>query len=159
MYASRASSLLAFAFLLFCNTASAGPAVRRAGESSFQVSAANVLIAREHLVSEGPLDPWVSVDASGSPVATITPFISTINGVETTVSAADTTSSATPTSQSNSKPTELSVSNGGGSYQVCHNLDGDFAPLCQPDNGTALYVGQTYYGELCMEIIRETWLF
>ncbi|KAE9368456.1 hypothetical protein N431DRAFT_347489 [Stipitochalara longipes BDJ] len=127
MYASTAGSLLAFSSLLFSNTASAGPAVPRA-------------------VTEGPLDPWVSVDASGNAVATITPFISTVNGVATTVNAAPATLIATTTtSQSGSKPTETSVSTGGGSYQVCHNLDGDFAPLCKPDNGTAIYVGQTYY--------------
>jgi ubiquitin len=111
--------------------------------------AGNVLIIPEHPVTESPLDPWVSVDASGDPVATITPVLSTINGVATTINAAPTTLTATTiTSQSDSQPTETSVSTGGGSYQVCHNLDGDFAPLCNPDNGTVVYVGETYYGGL-----------
>jgi hypothetical protein len=97
-------------------------------------------------VTESPLDPWVSVDASGNPVATITPVLSTINGVATTISAAPASLTATtPTSQSDSSPTEIST--GGSSFQVCHNLDGDFAPLCKPDNGTAVYVGETYYGK------------
>jgi hypothetical protein len=52
----------------------------------------------------------------------------------------------TTSSHDDPKPTEASGSTGGGAYQVCHNLDGNFAPLCQPSNGTALYVGQTYYG-------------
>jgi hypothetical protein len=105
------------------------------------------LIICELLVSEYPLDPWVSVDASGNPVATITPFLSTVNGVATTISAAPATLTATlTTSQGDWEPTETPVSTGGGSYQVCHNLEGDFAPLCEPSNGTALYVGQTYYG-------------
>jgi ubiquitin len=80
-------------------------------------------------------------------VATITPFVSTVNGVATTISAAPASLTATTTtSQSDSKPTETSVPSGGGSFQVCHNLDGHFAPMCKPDNGTAIYVGQTYYG-------------
>jgi hypothetical protein len=107
----------------------------------------NILIIPEHPVTESPLDPWVSVDASGNPVATITPFLSTINGVATTISAApESLTATTTTSQSDSQPTETSVP--GGSYQVCNNLDGDFAPLCKPDNGTQVYVGQTYYGKL-----------
>lgn len=104
------------------------------------------LIISAYSVTESPLDPWVSVDANGSPVATITPVLSTINGVETTISAAPASLTATTTSQSDSNPTETSVP-GGGSFQVCHNLDADFAPLCKPDNGTAVYVGETYYGE------------
>jgi ubiquitin len=57
----------------------------------------------------------------------------------------------TTSSQGDSKPTEASGSPEGGAYQVCHNLDGDFAPLCQPSNGTALYVGQTYYGTFTLD--------
>jgi hypothetical protein len=114
---------------------------------SLQYMAVDILIIVVRLVTESPLDPWVSVDASGNPVATITPFISTVNGVATTISAAPVSLTATTTtSQSDSKPTETSVPSGGGSFQVCHNLDGHFAPMCQPDNGTAIYVGQTYYG-------------
>lgn len=112
-----------------------------------QYMAVDILIIVVHLVTESPLDPWVSVDASGNPVATITPFVSTVNGVATTISAAPASLTATTTtSQSDSKPTETSVPSGGGSFQVCHNLDGHFAPMCKPDNGTAIYVGQTYYG-------------
>jgi len=130
MHASRVGSLFAVAALVFSNTASAGPAGP----------------AIPRAITEDPLDPWVSVDASGSPVATITPVLTTINGVATTISAAPASLTVTTTtSQSDSKPTETSVSTGGGSYQVCHNLDGDFAPLCKPDNGSSLWIGQTYY--------------
>jgi hypothetical protein len=112
-----------------------------------QYMAVDILIIVVRLVTESPLDPWVSVDASGNPVATITPFVSKVNGVATTISAAPASLTATTTtSQSDSKPTETSVPSGGGSFQVCHNLDGHFAPMCKPDNGTAIYVGQTYYG-------------
>jgi hypothetical protein len=114
--------------------------------------AAGVLIILVHLVTESPLDPRISVDASGIPVATITPFVSTINGVATTISAAPASLTATTTtSHSDSKLTETTVPSGGGSFQVCHNLDGHFAPMCKPDNGTAIYVGQTYYGRILIE--------
>jgi hypothetical protein len=106
----------------------------------------------EYSVSESPLDPWVSIDANGNPVATITPFLSTVNGIVTTIGAAPAMLTATTTSsQDDPKPTEASGSTGGGAYQVCHNLDGNFAPLCQPSNGTALYVGQTYYGTFILD--------
>ncbi|KAN0093894.1 Protein of unknown function (DUF4448) domain containing protein [Hyaloscypha variabilis] len=127
MCSTIASSLFAVALLLFGNTASAVPADPRA-------------------VTESPLDPRVSVNAIGKPIATITPFISTANGIATTVSAAPAALTApTTSSKSDSKPTETSVNTGGGSYQVCHNTDADFAPLCKPSNSTTLYVGQTYY--------------
>ena len=116
-----------------------------------QESVDNLTIC-EYSVSESPLDAWVSVDANGNPVATITPFLSTVNGVAKTISAAPTMLTATTTSsQGDSKPTEASGSPEGGAYEVCHNLDGDFAPLCQPSNGTALYVGQTYYGTFTLD--------
>jgi hypothetical protein len=146
MCSTIASSLFAVALLLFGNTASAVPADPRAGEPSFATVVVGILT---HSVTESPLDPRVSVNAIGKPIATITPFISTANGIATTVSAAPAALTApTTSSKSDSKPTETSVNTGGGSYQVCHNTDADFAPLCKPSNSTTLYVGQTYYGEL-----------
>jgi len=107
----------------------------------------NLLI---YIVSADGLDPWVSVDASGSPVATITPVLTTVNGIATTISAAPASLTATTTSQSDKKPSPTSgatepTSTGGGSFQVCHNVDGDFAPFCKPNNGSSMYVGDTYY--------------
>jgi hypothetical protein len=99
------------------------------------------------------LDPWVSVDANGSAVATITPVLTTVDGVATTISAAPASLTATTTSTSgDSQPSTTSggvvpTSTGGGSFQVCHNLGGDLAPFCKPDNGSSVYVGQTYYGK------------
>jgi hypothetical protein len=147
MYAFKPSSLLAVAALFFSNQATAGHVIRRAGNPPLKLWQA-ISNHLEHSVTESPLDPWVSVDASGNPVATITPVLSTINGVATTISAAPASLTATATiSSSDSQPKETSVT-GGGSFQVCHNLDGDFAPLCKPANGTVVYVGETYYGRL-----------
>ncbi|RDL42490.1 Uncharacterized protein BP5553_02469 [Venustampulla echinocandica] len=127
------SSFIAVAALFCSNPVSASPArVPRA-------------------VTESALDAWVSVDASGSPVATITPVLTTISGVATTISAAPASLTATTTSShSDDKPTPTPgapepTSTGGGAFQVCHNTDGPFAPFCKPDNGTSVYVGDTYY--------------
>ncbi|KAF4636852.1 hypothetical protein G7Y89_g1226 [Cudoniella acicularis] len=132
MHASSfTSSLIAAAALVYSSQVSAVPALPRA-------------------VTEDGLDPWVSVDASGSPVATITPVLTTVSGVATTISAAPASLTATTTSQSDNAPSTTSgstgpTSTGGGSFQVCHNMDGDFAPFCKPDNGSSVYVGETYY--------------
>ncbi|TAQ86609.1 hypothetical protein B7494_g5069 [Chlorociboria aeruginascens] len=118
------------ALAAFASTVSANPARRQTTESG--------------------LDPWVTVDTSGKP-STVTPVLTTISGQATTISPAPasltTTSSTTP---SDSKPSTTSgaavpTSTGGGAFQVCHNTDGDFAPFCKPDNGSSVYVGETYY--------------
>lgn len=99
---------------------------------------------------DSDLSPWVSVDASGTPVATITPVLTSINGVATTISAAPAELTATTTSHTDQKPTVTSgsseaTSTGGGSFQVCENMDGKYAPFCKPENGSSVYVGETYY--------------
>jgi hypothetical protein len=33
----------------------------------------------------------------------------------------------------------------GGAYTPCHNIDGPFAPFCNPSDGKELYVGEVYY--------------
>ncbi|TVY54311.1 hypothetical protein LCER1_G003225 [Lachnellula cervina] len=123
------NSLIAITALLQSTTSSASPAVPRADPT---------------------LEPWVSVDASGSPVATITPVLTTVDGVATTISEAPASLTATTTSQSDNKPTQSSgaadpTSTGGGSFQVCRNMDGESAPFCKPGNGSSVYVGETYY--------------
>lgn len=103
-------------------------------------------------MTESALDPWVSVDASGVPVATVTPVLTTVNGVATTISAAPASLTATTTSQTDKKSTASAgaepTATGGGSFLACHNTDGAFAPFCKPDNGSDVYVGETYYGTL-----------
>lgn len=104
-------------------------------------------------MTEAGLDPWVSVDSNGSAIATITPVVTTVDGVATTINAAPASLTATATStNSDSQPSTTSggvvpTSTGGGSFQVCNNLDGDFAPFCKPDNGSSVYIGQTYYSK------------
>jgi len=106
-----------------------------------------LLIVLRYIVTESPLDPWVSVDASGVPVATITPVLTTVDGVATTISAVPASLTATSTTaNSDKKPTDAPPPTGGGSYQVCHNHDAKFAPFCRPNNGTDVYVGEKYYG-------------
>lgn len=102
-------------------------------------------------VTESALAPWVSVDASGTPIATITPVLATISGIPTTISAAPVSlTAATTTQQGDSKPTttsgEAPTSTGGGAFIECNNPDGEFAPFCEPGNGSSVYVGETYYG-------------
>ncbi|TVY80919.1 hypothetical protein LSUE1_G005962 [Lachnellula suecica] len=131
MHASRfSSSVIAVCALFYGDTVLAIPGVPRA-------------------VSADALNPWVSVDASGSPVATITPFPTSVNGVATTIGAAPASLTATTTSQTDDKPTQTSgaapKSTGGGSFQVCNNMKGPFAPFCKPENGSSVYVGETYY--------------
>ncbi|KAH8679845.1 hypothetical protein BGZ60DRAFT_467851 [Tricladium varicosporioides] len=123
-------SLIAATVLFHSSSASAVPVIARA-------------------VTESALDPWVSVDASGVPIATITPVLTTISGVATTISAAPASLTATTTSQTDKKSTASAgaepTATGGGSFLACHNTDGAFAPFCKPDNGSDVYVGETYY--------------
>ncbi|KAG0652032.1 hypothetical protein D0Z07_0908 [Hyphodiscus hymeniophilus] len=98
-------------------------------------------------MAESPLDSWVSVDASGNPVATVNPTLTTIDGVATIINA---NPGATTSITGDSKPTStlsgaVATSTGGGSFPLCHNKDGDFAPFCLPNNASSVYVGETYY--------------
>ncbi|CAG8974262.1 hypothetical protein HYALB_00008957 [Hymenoscyphus albidus] len=125
--------------------------------SSFTNSLVAVLALWNNAVSaiavpraDSDLTPWVSVDASGLPVATITPLVTSTNGVATTMSAAPAELTATTTSQTDKKPTvtpgaPAPTSTGGGSFQVCQNMDGNYAPFCKPENGSSVYIGETYY--------------
>lgn len=100
------------------------------------------------LVTDSGLNPWVSVDASGIPVATITPIFTSVDGAPTTIRAAPAALTATATattSQDDSTPTDTPKS-GSGAYYPCHNLHGDLRPFCTPTNGSVVYVGTTYYG-------------
>lgn len=106
-------------------------------------------------VTEPALNPWVSVDSSGQPIATFTPVVTTVNGVPITINPLPPTLTVVPKSNSISddRPTKTTdasqpTETDGGSFQVCHNKDGRFAPFCKPDNGSSIYVGDTYYGKL-----------
>jgi len=57
-------------------------------------------------------------------------------------SAATTTDgSAATTTATDTSATQTA----GGSFEVCHNPSGDFAPFCRPDNGSSVWVDYTYY--------------
>jgi hypothetical protein len=102
-----------------------------------------------------PTDAWVSVDPSGRP-STVTPVLTTINGTPTVISGAPydltgtvftqtrhdakitTSTGAAPRPTANSK-------DGSGAFAVCHNLDGDSAPFCEPKNNATIYPDGTHY--------------
>ena len=42
----------------------------------------------------------------------------------------------------------------GGSFPVCHDSSGPFAPFCQPTNGSDVWVGETYYGKFTSGLVR-----
>lgn len=97
------------------------------------------------------LIPWVTVDASGH-ASTVTPILTTIDGKTTTIDAApatltasDTSSTSGTTSRTSTSGEVLPTSTGGGAFEICHNLKGKFAPFCKPDNGSNVYVDETYY--------------
>ncbi|KAK6612385.1 hypothetical protein H4I96_01598 [Botrytis cinerea] len=102
-------------------------------------------------ITDEELNPWVTVDASGH-ASTVTPILTTISGKVTTSDAAPARLTATGTSSifetlTTSKSSEaVPTSTGGGAFEICHNLKGKFAPFCKPDNGSSVYVDETYYG-------------
>ncbi|KAI9047544.1 hypothetical protein LZ554_008260 [Drepanopeziza brunnea f. sp. 'monogermtubi'] len=111
---------------------------------AFAVFAGLVIPKRDDL--SNAFNPWVSVDASGIPVATYTPSVTTINGVETTANAIPYSLTATGTAtQTDSDSAQTSAFTGGGSFQECHNREGRFAPFCKPDNGSDVNVDGKYY--------------
>jgi hypothetical protein len=114
------------------------------------VSALPEVAARQ---TDESLNPWVSVDDEGTPV-TVTPALSTVDGTPTVVSAApvEVTGSVLTRSYYGSVVTTTSMPKSptptgsvAGSFPVCHNQDGDFAPWCAPTEGTTLNPGTTYY--------------
>ncbi|KAF7911028.1 uncharacterized protein EAF01_002536 [Botrytis porri] len=101
-------------------------------------------------ITDEGLNPLVTVDASGHG-STVTPILTTINGKVTTSDAAPaqlTATSASSISEATSTSTSseaVPTSTGGGAFEICHNLKGKFAPFCKPDNGSSVYVDETYY--------------
>ncbi|KAK0117983.1 hypothetical protein ONS95_012294 [Cadophora gregata] len=112
---------------LLCTLASAGPYVPRRDVSN-------------------AFNPWISVNPSGVPVATYTPSVATISGVETTLNPIPYSLTATGTAtDSVSRSAETTAAPGGGSFQECHNRDGIYAPFCSPANGSDVNVDGKYY--------------
>ncbi|ROV95016.1 hypothetical protein VMCG_08357 [Cytospora schulzeri] len=99
---------------------------------------------------------WVTVDKSGTPV-TVTPVVTVDgDGTTTTVSAPPEELTATvvtrteyaevTTSTGTAPPGPTATSaDGAGSFLVCENAEGLYAPFCQPTQNTSLYPGTTYY--------------
>lgn len=98
------------------------------------------------------LFPWVTVDASGH-ASTVTPILTTIDGKTITIDAAPATITATSDPSIPETTSRTSVSGdvpkptGGGAFEICHNLKGKFAPFCKPENGSSVYIDETYYGQ------------
>lgn len=101
-------------------------------------------------------DAWVSVDKTGLP-STVTPVVTASDGAPTTLSAIPTQLTATMLTRtvygelttsygtSPAKPTATNKA-GAGSFLVCSNTDGDYAPFCEPTKNATMYPGTTYYG-------------
>lgn len=101
-------------------------------------------------------DAWVSVDKTGLP-STVTPVVTASDGAPTTLSAIPTELTATVLTRtvygelttnygtSAAQPTATNKA-GAGSFLVCSNTDGDYAPFCEPTKNATMYPGTTYYG-------------
>lgn len=96
---------------------------------------------------------WVTVDPSGT-ASTVTPAVTVSDGITTTISAAPyhlTATSATKTEYAEvagvatAGPTATNAK-GAGSFLECNNVDGTYAPFCEPTQNSSLYLGTTYYG-------------
>lgn len=144
MRKSMLKSFIALAALLR-SIVSASLVVPRAGNYllNLQKPSSNISLATETL-----LDSRSSINGSGSPVATIIP--TTGNGAATPLSPDPGVSTFT-TGDTMPAPAPISsdaVATPTGSFPVCHNVEGEFAPFCLPANGSIVYVGETYYGQL-----------
>ncbi|KAI1749808.1 hypothetical protein F4782DRAFT_533067 [Xylaria castorea] len=104
--------------------------------------------------TDAALDPWVTVDVDGT-ASTVTPVLTTISGTPTILSGAPpditdpvftyTSYGKVVTSTRSAPPAPTATGGGAGSFAVCENMNGEFAPWCKPDGGTPLYIGTTYY--------------
>jgi hypothetical protein len=106
-----------------------------------------------------PASAWVTVDNSGVPV-TIHPVVMTTNGAVTTASPppAYLLSTATytmlPSGLASTKTGLPPVATASGpdeegNFLACTKYQGPGGPFCQPEPGTLLYPGSTYYGMQC----------
>ncbi|KAK5663766.1 hypothetical protein OQA88_4197 [Cercophora sp. LCS_1] len=112
-----------------------------------------------------PTDAWVTVDESGKP-KTITPVLTTISGTPTIISGApyEVTGTVFTSTRADVKLTTITGAaqpkatgaDGSGAFAVCHNLDGPFAPFCDPQNNATLYPDGTYYVKWDPEFFNST---
>ncbi|KAI0204401.1 hypothetical protein F4808DRAFT_341203 [Astrocystis sublimbata] len=134
-------------------TASASDASGDAPESTSTSTSASEATNTKSV--EGALAPWVTVDDDGK-AHTITPISTTVSGTPTILSAAPhdltatvftyTSNGGVYTSTGSAPPAPAATGkNDAGSYNVCQNKDGEFAPWCKPDGKDPLYIGTTYY--------------
>jgi hypothetical protein len=101
---------------------------------------------------------WVTVDAS-SVAHTITPTVTSVNGAVTTLSGAPASLTA-PTAFVLTKGTSSSTTtlsppvatattdrgSGQGTFLVCNNVKGSFAPMCQPQDGVLMGAQNAFFG-------------
>lgn len=150
---SRPRHVLAAASLLLAGWGSALP------------SEANMVAQRE-VVHDAP-SPWVTVDASGQ-ARTITPTVTSVNGAATTISPppdaltqtvtytlSPTSAAAAATSTGPPPVATASSSSGAGAFLACNVYQGVDAPFCQPQSGSQLNPGKTYYGGLSPVLIHN----
>ncbi|KAI9753967.1 MAG: hypothetical protein M4579_004927 [Chaenotheca gracillima] len=141
-------TLVVLAGLLSTQTALASPLERRASSTatasaSESSNAASVETTAAASRSGGP-SPWVSV-SSGTPVSTITPVVTTINGKATTKNAEPTSVASLIASPSGSAaPVPTGAPPVGHDDAECQYTDGPFKPFCKPTNGSDAWVGDTY---------------
>ncbi|KAI8944543.1 hypothetical protein F4801DRAFT_585317 [Xylaria longipes] len=131
------------------------------------VAAAGLLLAVTHAIpnplqpratdaadpTDAALEPWVTVNPDGQ-ASTVTPVLTTIDGTPTVMSGAPHDLTATVftytsygkvITSTGSAPAPTATGKSAGSFAVCDNMDGEFAPWCKPDGETPLYIGTTYY--------------
>lgn len=112
--------------------------------------------ARE--VQQAAPSPWVAVNAAGG-ASTFTPIVTSTNGVTTTLSQAPSyllatgtytlSPSGTPFTTTGLAPVATATGAVGeaGNFLACNVYQSRFTPFCQPEDGTVLYPGWTYYSE------------
>lgn len=115
------------------------------------------------VISRDPTGPpaWVTVNSDGG-ATTMTPIVATTDGTASTISAAPseltqtaawtlTISGATTTSTGINPVATASGPGEEGAFLLCDNYQGEHAPICQPEDGSALDPGAVYYGTLQCE--------
>lgn len=102
--------------------------------------------------------PWVSVNSAGA-AQTFSPTVQTTNGAVETISAppASLTQTEVWTLTVNGQPTTSTGTNpvatgsgvgDDGTFMLCSNNQGPYAPFCQPRTGGMVAPGHVYFGKL-----------
>jgi hypothetical protein len=97
--------------------------------------------------------PWVTVDSNGHAV-TITPTTSGSSTISAPPAALTQTGTYTltvagrPTTTTGLAPVASPTGSGpAGAFLACDNYQGPGSPFCQPQRGSTLYQGRSYYSE------------